>query len=435
MLRIFLNVIFCRKYTDSTENGKEYLKYLMKNRIFRAGAALFTACVLALASGCSIKFGTNKKIKDSEVVAYCGDEIKITYGEFAKQYLFVLSQYGLEDDEALGENGKALRQDIIDNLVTEKILLLKAKELGVDTLSDEEKASIEESLNNQIENMKNALVAEKATSDMTDEEKAALGEEELNKELENARITKDDLKAWLENYTKASKVIDKEMEKVDRSAAEQKTADTVKEAERLYEEDFSAYESGIYASFWLPEDSRMIKHILVGFDEDTVSEITSKRKDDPQAADKLVEEAASELELKVNSLENEIKNGTAYSDLLLTYASNSAAASIYPDGYLVVPKADGYGKAFLDAAYSIENIGEYTKYTDDNGIHVLIYSSDAKITDDDLNSNTDKFLSQMKSDKYTAALNEWKEEYSPTINYELLRIDAPDGVSSESSDN
>lgn len=70
--------------------------------------------------------------------------MEISYSDFAKQYAYMLDQYGVEDDEeeSVAEACKNLRQNIIDNMITERIFLQKAKELGLDTLTEEELAAI-----------------------------------------------------------------------------------------------------------------------------------------------------------------------------------------------------------------------------------------------------------------------------------------------------
>ena len=75
------------------------------SRILHTAAAFSAACAVLL-SGCSVKVGTNRKISDDAVVAQpaaqdaAGDEMKIKYADFLKEYKYYLKGQSIDDDTA-----------------------------------------------------------------------------------------------------------------------------------------------------------------------------------------------------------------------------------------------------------------------------------------------------------------------------------------------
>lgn len=171
--------------------------------------------------GCSVKFGTNKQIKDTTVVSQGegpsaqGKDMKVTYGEFKKEYLYYLKTQGIEDDSAeeYADLCKERRATIINYLINEKIILDKAKELGIGTLSDEEMDAVEEEYNalvaEQVEYFAGLSDGEKETSEeLSDADKEKRGNEKFDEYLADCGLTRDDLLMWQVNSALTNKVIE-----------------------------------------------------------------------------------------------------------------------------------------------------------------------------------------------------------------------------------
>ena len=119
--------------------------------------ALAAAAAVALSAGCSIQVGTKNKtfadsinsikLDDKAIIASPqgveGDErkaLEIDYLTFKKEYLYWMLTNGITDDTAdkTAEAAAAQRSSIIEYLINEKIIAIKAKALGVDTFTQEE---------------------------------------------------------------------------------------------------------------------------------------------------------------------------------------------------------------------------------------------------------------------------------------------------------
>ncbi len=393
--------------------------------IAAAALAAVTLC------GCSVKFGTNPKDKD--IVAKPTKEnypaeMEISYKDFAKQYAYMLDSYGIEDDEeeSVAEECKNLRQSIINNMITERIFLQKAKEMGLDTLTEEELAAVQKTLDEQIASREEyyAELAQSASDvELSDEEKAKAGAEALDISLEKCGITRDDLFEWLKNYNIAAKVTDSIVSAITEESAKNTVDEYIKQCKTLYADDKNAYISQGCTEFWLPDEARQVWHILLGFDEDATLQITSLRESDNAAADALVAQKAEELSEKQARVLADIEGGIEYSLLLLQYGSNSAAASYYPDGYQVIPEDTRYDEKFVENALSIPaQKGETAVYTDDSGVHILVYAGAATITEEKMDENVQTALASIRQSEFNKKLNEWTAEFNYQTDSEKLNI-------------
>lgn len=400
------------------------------SKILCAGTALILAGALG---GCSMKFGTKSEPKPDAVVAEPAngdDSMKIIYENFKKEYAYALKGAGIENDteESVAESCKTRRSTIITYLINERIIMKKAAEMGIATLTGEEMNAVEAEYNSKVEeNIQTfAESADYGTADsatITDEQKRERGSEEFDKYLADCGLVREDLLTWGVSSAITQKLKE---ELVEYSAAEEAFRGYVEHIKQLYNDDILQYEQGGFTSVWVPEGARMIKHILLGFDEYTQDEITANRqKGDNEAADKLREEKAEELRDKVDEVQKKLDDGEDFTKLMLEYSNDSASSSIYPDGYTVIPNGVYYKKEFQEAAFVPEKIGDRTVCVTDYGVHVMIYADDAKASDEQKKFFTDYFYDQLKETEFSKKMEEWSAEYDYKIDYKALRLDDP----------
>lgn len=405
------------------------------SKIFRAGTAVLMAGALC---GCSIKFGTENEPKPDAVVAYAttgddADKLKITYADFKKEYYFYLKGSNIEDDTAdsVAKICKEQRETIINYLINERIITLKAKEMGISELTSEEMDKVESEYNSQINEQVSyygeiADYGEESTESVSDEEKNSRGNEDFDAYLAECGLTREDLLIWATSSAIAEKMLIELGKDLDRADAEKTFDEYVEKVKTLYEENTSQYEQGGFTSVWLPEGSRLIKHILLGFDETVTDEIMLKRKNgDDTAADKLREEKAAELQSKVDEVQKKLDDGEEFKKIMLEYSSDAAGSSMYPDGYTVIPKGTRYMAEFQEAAFVPEKKGDRTVCVTDYGVHIMIYADDAKVSDEVRTGYIDEIFEQQMQVRFTEKMDEWKAEYNFKIDYAALRLDDP----------
>ena len=384
---------------------------------------------LLLACGCTVRLDSNIVAKPT---AHNSDDLEITMDEFEQQYKYFLVQYGIEDDTSAdyADICKEQRQTIIESLILNKIFLKKAKEMNVPELTDEERTMVREDLELQFEEQaeyfgQKALTEENPDGSPTDEEILKRGYEELDRMLGECGITRENLQQWSEEYITITKVLDEIVKDIRHEDAETNARESLKNLQHLYESEnrYYYYQAG-YDKLWVPEGARNIKHILLGFDDDTQLEISLLRIDEKDdEADALREQKAAELADKIAEVEAQLDSGTDFNTILLMYSADAAGSSMYPDGYMVAPDDDRYVKEFTEAAFTIDNIGERTVCTTDFGVHIMIYASDAKPDEESIEDYIDAAYGQMCQDEAERKTEEWKAEYNYTINTAKLRID------------
>ncbi len=454
-------------------------------KMLRAGTALVLAGALC---GCSVKVNTNSEPKPDAVVAHStsgsDDELQVTYEMFGKEYKYYLVNSGITDDtlENVAETCKTQREKIIQYLVNEQIIVQKAKELGVYDLTEEEQKAVDDEFDEKIkeqiayfgnkaeqeaEQEANASQSESesgaesqtaseaeseadsASSDtsgetsaaesqsiLSDEEKETRGNEMLDEMLSKCGMTRDDLYWWAKSSKITEKLKTKLGESVTREDAEKEFEGAVEQAEELYKSDPDKYLNNGYSDIWLPEGSRLVKHVLLGFDNDTKTELQTLRNDGKDdEADKLREEKAEGLKSKREEVEKKLDEGADIDDLVKEYSDDAQGSLMYPDGYTVIPNTNRYMEEFQAAAFVPEKIGGKTTCVTDYGVHIMVYTGDAKVSDESKKSFIDYVFEQLKLREYSLKMQEWGEDYAFEIDYETLRIDDSAAESSASEAN
>lgn len=427
------------------------MKKKQLTKMLKAGAAVLLAGALC---GCSVKFGTKKQPKLDKVVAHAtaGDgyeDLKITYERFRQEYWYVLAKSDIHDDTKLDEymdaQCKAQRGKAIQYLINEQVIMAKAKELGVFELTEEEQAEAdkeyEEMVASEIKAQGDAAVTEltlaaieEANSngteivlpELSDEEKEALGKERYDKILEECGMTYDDLKWWAQASRIADKVYDVVVADVSQADIDAGYAALLAEAKEFYEYNVSVFFQAGYDDVWLPDDARLIKHVLLDFDEETRKEINSLRQELKNAdANKVREEAAAALEEKVAEIEQKLDDGAKLDDIITEYTADKDGWKAYPDGYTVVPNDTRWMDEFTKGAFVLENIGDRTVVVTDYGVHIMVYAGKAKVPADSMEKYKSKGRINLQNEKYAATVDGWLAEYAYEIDYETLRIDNP----------
>lgn len=432
------------------------MKKKQLTKIFRAGAAVLLAGALC---GCSVKFGTRKQPKPDKVVAHAtaGEDIedmKITYERFYQEYWYVLANSDIHDDTNLDEyvdaQVKAQRGKAIQYLINEQVIMKKAKELGVYELTAEEQAEVDKEYEamvaESIKSQGDAAVTEMAIAqleaagdgateidlpELSDEEKQALGKERYEKLLEECGMTYDDLRWWAESSRIADKVYDAVVAEITQADVDAGYLELIEEAKEIYASSVSGFVQYGYSDVWLPDGSRLIKHVLLGFDDDTQQKIyTLRQEGKTEEADKLREEAAAALEEKRLEVEQKLDDGAKITDLISEYSADKAGSEAYPDGYLVLPNDTRWMDEFTKAAFVPENKGDRTTAVTDYGVHIMIYADDAKVSEADKPAYENIVRTKLQNEKYSETVDAWLAEYAYEIDYATLRIDDPNAEAS-----
>lgn len=257
------------------------------------------------------------ELNDDDVLATVGD-VNLTWGDIKTTYNSLVSQYGSYYDLTQLSNVQLFRAVALENNLTEVVMQLKAKEFGLDELTDEETAQAETEAetdwNDAIDNYIASFYPD-LTDESSDEDKAA-AQAAAEQYYLDAGWTLEGLKESYKRYA----VLDKVEAMMIQDAA---VTDEEVEAEyqrlvaadkELYENDLAAYvdynnyveqmamyayyygmDSGLDHAWYKPAGFRAVKHILLPVDQtlmDTYTDLQARYEEQLEAAASAEEEAA-----------------------------------------------------------------------------------------------------------------------------------------------
>ena len=142
----------------------------MNNRLVKLLARVLA--LMLVMSGCSM-IEVDKEKDNAQTAAVVGGEV-ITKGEaqslydyYVDYYTYLYSMYGMSSDSL---DTEALKQNALDALVQQKLVAQKAAAMGLDQLTDEQKAEVEEKANEDFENYISTYESDVRKDEMTDDE-------------------------------------------------------------------------------------------------------------------------------------------------------------------------------------------------------------------------------------------------------------------------
>lgn len=417
---------------------------------------------------------------EAQIVAEYGDGGVIWLADAQKEYEGAASayaQYGLNiEDYADG-----IKQQILQNLVQTAVVDDKAAELGLDQMSDEERANLEseaqENYETYIESYKSYFAAEDATDEEAREQTVA-AMEQYGLTLET--LTQQMLDSYVDEqlHTYVTKDVDVTDEEV-----QAKYEDMVAADEAAYAEDDNSYNSARNEGAtiaWNPEGYRAVKHVLIHFsdeqsqqysdlkstldslndelealtapaeeeaesDEDAGDEDAEEVEPEGDEADEEPQRTAQEVQSDIGRVATEIEAlysellpdaqkvidefnaGADFQTLIDKYNTDPGMQSgaTAENGYAVCADSTTWDPAFTEGAMSIESVGQISApIYGSNGIHVIYYLSDITPGAVPFEEIADAVKADALSEKVEQTYNDqiaaWVEEAAPV--YHLDRF-------------
>ena len=363
------------------------------------------------------------------VVAYADghEDMNVTFLDFLKEYKYRLEGYQITDDSAepYASVLTSEREYIVNYLLNEKIMYKKFEELGL-TITEEENAQIDADTESGIADIKTALKSRIEGADqLSEEELAQRAEEEYEKLLSNCGLTYDDIRRWQESIVvqnKLTEYINAEFV-YDPTNTEQQVEAIIASAKSSYEADPSSYSMDSMQGLWIPDGSRYIQHILLKFEDDVITEISTLRDEGSDAnADALRDEKIAAMSEEISEVEEKVAAGGDFAELMNQYSDDGDTTI----SYLIVPGTTVYMDGFAEAALSIEEIGGTAVCVTDYGWHIIRYTEPAKVSEEDLQAYKDSLHAYMeeqyRSQNYSTAMKEWRSEYTLVIDRDILLL-------------
>lgn len=454
----------------------------------KALLAVLTAMVLLL-SGCSL-IVKDEAVDNATVIIKMGDK-EITKETVKKEtqnqldsMAYYYSLYGYSYDTSDAEHIAEAQQDAIDNLKNDLALTAKAKELGLDQLTDEEletvKTEAQKSFDDAVDYVKTYMLTD---TEGMDEEAIKQAADEKIKELGYS----------LDNYieTETKSLIDNKL----RDYAIKDVTVTDEEIQADYEEHVAedketyAEDAGTWASeannattlYYTPAGIRRVKQILIKFkdeDQTAIDEANNKLTEANTArttaqakvdsanetlgTEGIDDETKTKAEADLNAAHAELEEADkAITDAAqaLTEARDKAFANLDEEtdailaqlaegadwqtlmdeknqdpgmknnekGYAVSADMTDFDSAFVEAAMALEKPGDIsgkvkgTSY----GYYIIRYESDepeGPVALDAVKEEiSSSLLSSKQSETYEAAVEKWVEEAGITVDLNALK--------------
>lgn len=352
----------------------------------------------------------------------------ITFGDFLREYKYFLERSGYDNDTdgANADTIKQARQQIIDAIIEDRIVRAKFAEYGM-TISDEEEADIHSQVESGIESIKTSLKSTISSADdsLSDEELTAKADEQFQQILDDCGLTMDTLYGWQE-ITVIKQKLTNEIGKdatYSYEQAEEQMNTLIETLKSQYESDPATYYGQTYANIWIPEGSRAVKGILVGFNSTVYSLMqqlrSANRNDD---ADEYRQDKLADIQDKYDEIMAKINAGEDFDKLMEEYGEDGGNGT-----FLVTPGTEVYGTEFEECAMNLENPGDVATAITDFGYYIVKYVDEVTVNDETLKASTEDLQAYLLENEKTKLYNEeyekWKTEYGYDINSEILGLD------------
>ena len=398
---------------------------------------------------------------------------------------YMYSMYGLSYDKTDPKNIEDAKTSAIESLKNDMVLTAKAKELGLDQLTEEEKQTAE----TKAQESWDGAISTAELYYVTDEEKQGKDEaaikELAEKRLIDMGVTKD---TYLETQTRQiidDKLFDLAVKDVVVTDEEiQADYDSKVEADKAtYGEKAGSYADAVNGGttvYYAPAGVRRVKQILIKFKDEDQSAITAAKAQvteatsavttaqakvdsakqilategiseetkslaeaDLAAADKELEEANAKL-VEANKAQEEA-TAKAYENIdadtdaviasldagedwtrLMDEKNQDTGMKNNEKGYAVAADMGNFDAAFVEAAMALQKVGDYSPKTKGiYGYYIIRYDSDepegAIALDSVKETISSALLKTKQNTAYTEQVAKWVEEAGIKVDLNALK--------------
>ncbi len=251
----------------------------MRTRIWKL-TALALALLLAL-TGCSL-IEVDQEMDNAEAVATVNG-VNITKGEVMDTYQYYQDYYAYLNYYYTGNSDissqlESIKDDVLEAFIRQELVKQKAAELGLDTLSDEDKATIEAQAAEKLEQYAADEIEDGHvnTEGMSDEEAHAAALAHLEEEgVTLEKLIENETTTFISDRVRESVIKDVA---VDESEIEEDFNKKVADNQSAFANStymYEYYHTNGTTVYYNPEGYRTVKHILLKMNDDQKSELTA----------------------------------------------------------------------------------------------------------------------------------------------------------------
>lgn len=424
-------------------------KSIMFLCILLAVAIFATAC--AKESKEDATAGPPKGIDDTFVVATVNGQ-PIYYSQYYPQYKNACSYYGISEDDEI--NSSFVKKIVLDGLVETEIMAQAFADKGYFNLPEQQLAQIEEDVQSEIDMIVEYYysmdIEQELGDDYTQEEYDTVKAKYEQKALSDYGYTREDIVKFYKMEIAQDVAWDDLVGNIvpTEEQVRAKYDEEVEKAKASISEDPSYYEKVVFnglPSYYIPEGARIVRQVVVKFDDEILAAIKSLKYDGYDKASYMLRESAlADIKDKAHDILDKIKSGEmSFKEAIDEYNEDTEMPE---DGYPVagtakvlelIEKIDSEEISFKDAvdeyktyiedndiaqnwvaefslgAMSLKSKGEVILVATDFGYHIIEYFNDAAPGAVDYETVRqqiyDSLTDTLKQDRWDAIIKEWKD--------------------------
>lgn len=362
------------------------------------------------------------------VVAEFGDGEQLMSDAVLERYNERLTSYilsGYSQEEVTG----TLLDETLRDMVAEQVTREHAAELGLDELTDDDRAQIEAQAQEQYDEYAEAHRDEVDTSGKTEEEAASAVETYLRDYL---GVDREDIRAQLEENWWQRKLRDALTEDVIvddaavQAAYDQRLAEQ-KASYAEYPDDYEFAQRSGEIIVYNPAGYRAVKVLLLGFDNSEAAMAVYALSGSEERQGELDAFYAGP-EARAREALEKLRGGADMDEMIDEIGEDAGMkdARQRAEGYYVSANSTFWSQEFVDAAMALENVGDYSEpVRTGDGVCVLQYLGEvpegAVALDDVRDALEAEVLAEAQERAYDEQVQAWVDEAQPSYYPERMQ--------------
>ncbi len=326
---------------------------------------------------------------------------------------------GANADEVAG----TVLQDVITQMVGEKLMVAEAKKLGLDKLTEEDSATIEEMAREEYESSLAFAKSVVTDDNLSEEEITAAAEAYLKDEngITADSVLQDQKKSWLEQRYRETVL-------KDLSVSDEEIETRYQQLLEEQKDDFDAvpdnfFYSHLYGSVivYNPEGFRAVRDILIPFESDEDRDLAADLMDEMAGLDIATEASAYEdakaqldglfapLETTAKEALDKLQGGAKFTDLMDEYGCSELMEyePLRSQGYYISSDSSLISDEYVQGSMMLEQVGDIsTPLRSTDGLHLVQYLGEVTPGNVPLEDVKEAVAAEVLSDKEEEAYAE-----------------------------
>ncbi len=353
----------------------------IKKQIIKVVALMM--CMALLAS-CSMVF-VDEEMDNAQVVAVVNGH-EILKSDLLLEFNTYAASYGhAVDDANTGENkaaGDEFKSILWEEYVYDELMNQFMESLGV-TLSEENLQDVQDIVDSNTEYYTELATSEAEAEGLTGEELEARIAELTADYLEVGGITNGVLEQVQLRYAKTDALVDYYAQSIEPTEEEMLAWYETELASQI--EAMDGFPGGFLnyypdTALHTPDTYRLVRNLHISIPSDIIIEINNLRNaGDDDAADALRDEELAKIKAEIDAAYERIENGEDFATVCaeLTDDSNMQRDEYQELGRPIFETIGGEEEEFVEAAYTLTNVGDYTEpFSADDGYYIVQYSGE-----------------------------------------------------------